>query len=84
MSMLGNFNKYEMFLQWLFRWGGDVEFTIDRIGKHGEDIRDEFIIDITNCNELQRMILRDRLKDIADFGNVVEQDNHIGFVIFLD
>ena len=84
MSMLGNFNKYEMFLQWLFRWGGDVEFTIDRIGKHGEDIRDEIIIDITNCTEIQCMILRDRLKDIAEFTDIVEYENCISFVIFID
>lgn len=84
MSMLGNFNKYEMFLQWFFRWGGDVEFTINRLGKHGDDIRDEILIDITNCNERQCMILWDRLKDIAEFTDIVEYENCISFVIFID
>lgn len=84
MGMLGNFNKYEMFLQWFFRWGADVNFTIERMGKHGDDIRDEILIDITNCTEIQRMILRDRLKDIAEFTDIVEYENCISFVIFID
>ena len=84
MSILGNFNKYEMFLQWLFRWGADAEFTIDRIGKHGEDLRDEIIINISNCNDIQCMVLWDRLKDIAEFTDIVEYDGNISFVIFID
>lgn len=84
MSILGNFNKYEMFLQWLFRWGADVNFTIERMGKHGDDIRDEILIDITNCTEIQRVVLWDRLKDIADFADMVEYENCISFVIFID
>lgn len=84
MSILGNFNKYEMFLQWLFRWGADVNFTIERMGKHGGDIRDEILIDITNCTEIQRVVLWDRLKDIAEFADMVEYENCISFVIFID
>ena len=84
MSILGNFNKYEMFLQWFFRWGADVSSTIDSLGKHADDIRDEILIEITNCTEIQRMILRDRLKDIAEFTDIVEYENCISFVIFID
>lgn len=84
MSILGNFNKYEMFLQWLFRWGADVNFTIERMGKHGDGIRDEILIDITNCTEIQRVVLWDRLKDIAEFADMVEYENCISFVIFID
>ena len=84
MSILGNFNKYEMFLQWLFRWGADVNFTIERMGKHGDDIRDEILIDITNCTEIQRVVLWYRLKDIAEFADMVEYENCISFVIFID
>lgn len=84
MSILGNFNKYEMFLQWLFRWGADVNFTIERMGKHGDDIRDEILIDITNCTEIQRVVLWDRLKDIEEFADIAEYENCISFVIFID